>query len=101
MAPEQRERSQDVEENLELLGGHDLEGVGDVAQVLVVLQRGKEGALPVALGPVPLREPWGGRERRSSRNPLGAMSLYAPAMLRQYGSTCGRGKKRDLAGGSV
>ena len=75
MAPEQRERSQDVEENLELLGGHDLEGVGDVAQVLVVLQRGKEGALPVALGPVPPREPWG---REGEEELLESLGCHVP-----------------------
>ena len=45
-----RSGSQGVEEILELLGGHVLEGIGDVAPVLVLPQLGGEGAHPVGLG---------------------------------------------------
>ena len=38
-----------MEEILELLGGHVLEGIGDVDPVLVLLQLGGEGAHPVGL----------------------------------------------------
>ena len=45
-----RSGSQGVEEILELLGGHVLEGIGDVAPVLVLPQRGEKGPTPWAWG---------------------------------------------------
>ena len=44
-----REGSQDVEENLELFGGHDLEAMGDIAQEMDLPQRWEEWAHPMGL----------------------------------------------------